>query len=109
MERLGPITAANELLNTVVNYDNWFEQLIPALREVGYNALADRLDDPVDRDVAQRPSGELRQDREEFQSQPASVDCRAKSKMVPTMEGVLIHSIGPMPYRVYQCSTPGKH
>ncbi|XP_022094384.1 uncharacterized protein LOC110981270 [Acanthaster planci] len=42
----GDIAAANELGMTLVKCDNWFEQLIPALRELGMAELADLLDDP---------------------------------------------------------------
>ncbi|XP_071792993.1 uncharacterized protein [Asterias amurensis] len=54
-DRLGATSAAYKLTMVIYKNDDWFEQLIPALREIGQNKLADLLDDPkVDRCV-QRP------------------------------------------------------
>ena len=40
------MAAAHELAMTLVKYDHWFEELIPALRKVGQEELANLLDDP---------------------------------------------------------------
>ncbi|XP_038046623.1 neurofilament heavy polypeptide-like [Patiria miniata] len=42
----GALAAAQMLGMALVKVDNWFEQLIPALRELNQNELADLLDDP---------------------------------------------------------------
>ncbi|XP_071793482.1 uncharacterized protein [Asterias amurensis] len=54
-DRLGATSAAYELTMVIYKNDDWFEQLIPALREIGQNKLADLLDDPKVDHGDQRP------------------------------------------------------
>ena len=51
----GHMSAALQLIMVIYKPDDWFEQLIPALRQIGQNKLADLLDDPKVDHCVQRP------------------------------------------------------